>query len=301
MELERIKTFYVVAKAGSFSKAADEVGLTQSALSRQIMQLEELLETRLFNRHARRGLILTAEGEYFLQKASKVLSDVESLKTCLHTLVEPQGKFTIATTHGIAGRWLSDWMKTFLNKYPKVELKVICSDLHLDLTLREADIAIRPYDPDLQHHVQKHLMTLNFKAYASPEYLKRFGTPQTPAELDRHRLLIYGHEKEFSLSKVEWLLYEGAKEGKTRRPYIIMNSVQGLQKLVAAGLGICAFSVVKGQNNDCFQDLVNVFPQVKGPSSDLYCIYPEQSQDSVNIQAFVAHLTEESQKLLSKS
>src|SRR5260370_5407868 len=102
------------------------------------------------------------------------------------------GELKVTTTVGIGVHWLTPRLGEFLDLYPDIRCTLITTDGELDLAMREADVAIRlrqPTQPDL---IQRKLFSLHFHACASPEYLKRFGTPRSVEELDQHRLGILG-------------------------------------------------------------------------------------------------------------
>src|SRR5260370_5946167 len=96
------------------------------------------------------------------------------------------GELKVTTTVGIGVNWLTPRLGEFLDLYPDIRITLITTEQELDLAMREADVAIRlrpPTQPDL---IQRKLFTMHFHAYASPEYLKRFGTPRVHEELDEH-------------------------------------------------------------------------------------------------------------------
>ena len=105
---------------------------------------------------------------------------------------KPNGELKVTTTLGIGVHWLTPRLGEFLDLYPDIRITLITTDEELDLAMREADVAIRlrqPTQPDL---IQRKLFSVHFHAYASPEYLKRFGTPRTLEDLDKHRIVLLG-------------------------------------------------------------------------------------------------------------
>ena len=104
----------------------------------------------------------------------------------------PNGDLRVTTTPGIGVHWLTPRLGEFVDLYPEVHITLLTTDEELDLAMREADVAIRlrqPTQPDL---IQRKLFSVHFHVYASPEYLKRFGTPRTFDDLDNHRMLVLG-------------------------------------------------------------------------------------------------------------
>src|SRR5690606_34160743 len=192
MDWDKLKVFHAAAEAGSFTHAGEQLGLSQSAVSRQVSALEQALNVSLFHRHAR-GLILTAQGELLYLTAPEGLMKLESARAKLTDSRErPNGDLKVTTTVGLGAHWLTPKIGEFIDLYPDIRISLITTDEELDLAMREADVAIRlriPTQPDL---IQRKLFSVHFHAYASPDYLKRFGTPRTHEELDHHRVLLLG-------------------------------------------------------------------------------------------------------------
>src|SRR6267154_981044 len=189
MDWDKLRVFHAVAEAGSFTHAGEALNLSQSAVSRQISALEESLSVPLFHRHAR-GLILTEQGDLLYRTAREVFAKLAMTEGLLSESKDrPKGPLKVTTTVAFGSFWLSSRIKDFLELYPEIQLSLLVDDSELDLSMREADIAIRlsaPRQPDL---VQRHLTTMHVHVYAAPEYLKKHGTPQRAEDLDSHRII----------------------------------------------------------------------------------------------------------------
>ena len=178
MDWEKLKVFHVVAEAGSFTHAAETLALSQSAVSRQISALEQELKVILFHRHAR-GLILTEQGEVLFRAAHEVFVKLETVRAMLVDSKEkPTGELKVSTATGLGSIWLTPKLGEFLDLYPGIRIHVILSDEELDLAMREADVAIRLFQPAQPALIQRKLFTVHFHAYASADYLKRHGHPR---------------------------------------------------------------------------------------------------------------------------
>src|SRR6476620_890708 len=183
MDWDKLKVFHAAAEAGSFTHAGERLGLSQSAVSRQVSALESELSVSLFHRHAR-GLILTEQGELLYRTAHEVFMKLEAARTKLTDSRErPNGELKVQTTPGIGVHWLTPRLGEFVDRYPAIHITIIASDEELDLALRQAT------QPDL---IQRKLFSVHFHAYASPDYLPRFGTPRAHQELDKHRIVLLG-------------------------------------------------------------------------------------------------------------
>lgn len=283
MNWNKIKIFHAVADAGSFTHAGELLSLSQSAVSRQVAALEEDLNVLLFHRHAR-GLKLTAQGETLFRAAHEMSARIAMTEALLTEAKEkPSGELTISATVGFGSTWLTPRIGEFLEHYPDINVHIVVTDRELDLSMREADVAIRmrlPVQPDL---VQRKLMTFHHHVYAAPEYLQRFGTPQRPEDLDHHRLIIYGEEAPSYIANVNWLIAAGTADPASRRPVLRVNNVYGLLLAVESGVGIGAIPdyMVRGNNR-----ITQILPDLEGPQFDTYFVYPEELRNSLRIEVF---------------
>ncbi|HWK43860.1 MAG TPA: LysR family transcriptional regulator [Stellaceae bacterium] len=283
MDWDKLRVFHAVAEAGSFTHAGDSLNLSQSAVSRQISGLEESLQVPLFHRHAR-GLILTEQGELLYRTARDVFAKLSMTEAMLSESKDrPKGPLKVTTTVAFGSAWLTPRINEFLELYPEITLSLVVDDGELDLSMREADVAIRmspPRQPDL---VQRHLLTVRSYAFASTEYLKKYGTPARPEDLDDHRIIIYGDDVKPPTSLVNWLMEAGAKPGQERRAILKVNNITGIARAVSSGLGIGSipnFMVEEAVG------LTRVLPEISGPTIEAYFVYPEELRPSKRISVF---------------
>ena len=133
MDWDKLRIFHAVASAGSFTHAGQSLGLSQSAVSRQISALEEEISTPLFQRHAR-GLTLTDEGELLFTAVTDVLGRLAAAEEALKNVHDaPRGALRITASHGIGAYWLLPRLGEFLAQYPEVEVHLVMDDKELDL------------------------------------------------------------------------------------------------------------------------------------------------------------------------
>ena len=217
MDWDKLRVFHAVAEAGSFTHAGESLNLSQSAVSRQISALEESLSVPLFHRHAR-GLILTEQGELLFRTAREVFAKLSMAEGLISESKDrPKGPLKITTTVAFGSSWLTPRMREFLDLYPDIQVTLVIDDSELDLSMREADVAIRmspPRQPDL---IQRHLVSVPSHVYAAPDYIKKHGMPQQAEDLDKHRLIVYGEDARPPVQNVNWLLDVG-REARTGAP-----------------------------------------------------------------------------------
>lgn len=293
MDWDKLKVFHAAAEAGSFTHAGEQLGLSQSAVSRQVSALEQELSVSLFHRHAR-GLILTEQGELLYRTAHDVFMKLEAARAKLTDSRErPHGELKVSTTQGIGVHWLTPRLGEFLDLFPDIRVTLITTDEELDLAMREADVAIRlrqPTQPDL---IQRKLFSVHFHAYASPEYLKRFGTPRALEELDDHRLVVLGGPVPNYLQNRKWLVEAGRDSKDARTPVLTINNVLGVLRACQRGLGVALLPDYLVEENG---GLVQLFSESDSLALDAYFVYPEELKTVARVQVFRDFLVSNAQR-----
>lgn len=293
MDWDKLKVFHVAAEAGSFTHAGETLGLSQSAVSRQVSALEQELKVPLFHRHAR-GLILTEQGELLYRTAHEVFLKLESARAQLTDSREkPNGELRVTTTMGLGTHWLTARVGEFVELYPDIRIQLILTDEELDLAMREADVAIRmrqPVQPDL---VQRKLFTVHFHAYASADYIKRHGHPRSVDELDKHRILLLGGPIPSYFQGLNWLEHAGREGGAPRVPAFEVNSVLGLRRAVDRGVGI---GTLPDYLTDDATSLVQLFTDRETPKLEAYFTYAQEMRSVARIQVFRDFLISKAQR-----
>jgi DNA-binding transcriptional LysR family regulator len=295
MDWDKLKVFHAAAEAGSFTHAGEQLGLSQSAVSRQVSALEQELGVSLFHRHAR-GLILTEQGELLHRTAHEVFMKLEAARAKLtDTRERPNGELKVTTTPGIGIHWLTPRLGEFIDLYPDIRITLLTTEEELDLAMREADVAIRlrqPVQPDL---IQRKLFSMHFHACASPEYLKRFGTPRSVDELGKHRLVVLGGTVPPWLQQTgNWLLSTGHDGGPARAPWLTINNVLGVLRACQRGIGIAMLPDYLVEESS---GLVQLFGESSSSLAyDCYFVYPEELKSVARVQVFRDFLVSKAQR-----
>ncbi len=283
VDWDKLRVFHAAAEAGSFTHAAETLHLSQSAISRQVSALEQEIGVPLFNRHAR-GLVLTEQGDMLYRTAHEVLMKLENVTLRLtETKDRPSGVLRVSTTVGLGTGWLTERIPEFIELYPEINLQLILANEELDLTMRQADCAIRlrqPQQPDL---IQRRLFTVHFHLYASPAYVNRHGKPNTIDELDNHRIVAFGEQVPSHLSDMNWLETAGRADGHKRTVSLQINNIQSIKLAVQRGAGIAMLPdyVVEKDSG-----LVQLLPETEVPSFDTYFCYPDTMKGQARLHVF---------------
>ncbi len=293
MDWDKLRIFHAVAEAGSFTHAGETLGLSQSAVSRQVGALEADLQAPLFHRHAR-GLILTEQGDVLFRTVREVVQKLDATRVRLSDNRErPHGELRVTTTIGIGTNWLAPRLGEFMELYPDIKLNVILSDDELDLAMREADVAIRVREPVQADLIRRRLFTMHFHAYASAEYLKRHGQPKTLEDLDHHRILAYGNSASHYLRNINSLQTAGRNSKSPREATLLVNNITALRLAVRHGVGIAVLpDYLAGTNGN----LVRILPEADMPELECYLVYAEELKNVARVRVFRDFLISNAQR-----
>lgn len=280
IDWDKVRLFHTVAAAGSFTEGARRLKLSQPALSRQIIALEDMLDAKLFHRHAR-GLALTNEGEQLLATAERMADEIERTRSSIEaTRNRPTGEIKLTTTVSFGSSWLPRHLADFLDLYPDIHISLILSDEVRDLSRHEADCAIRFQKPHQADLIQRPLATIRHLLCASPAYLEAHGEPQTAEDLSHHRLIAYGPEAPSYLRSVNWALELG-HAGQPRIPALSINNSFGILQAVEAGAGIAALPTYLLRD----ARVKILLPRLQGAIFQTFFVYPSELKGSVRLAA----------------
>jgi DNA-binding transcriptional LysR family regulator len=290
MDWDKLKTFHHAAETGSLTAAAERLGVSQSAVSRQIAALEEQIGVTLFQRHAR-GLLLTGPGKSLLELTRDMQTAAKMAESTLKDASEKtMGDLVVTAPVAFGSTWLSPRLVHFGEAHPDVRLKLLLDDREYDLLKLEAECAIRLWAATHADLIQRRILQVKVSLYASKAYLAKHGEPKTPEELDKHRVVAFTQTQASPMRELDWAVRAGREEDGSRIPALEINNVYGMQRALESGFGIGSLPDYMARGN---ADLVRVLPQLDGPSFDVYFIYPSDLRRSKRIAAFRQFLLEQ--------
>ncbi|MEC7671737.1 MAG: LysR family transcriptional regulator [Pseudomonadota bacterium] len=280
MDWDRLRIFHIVADAGSFSHASEEINTSQSAISRQVSNLEYEVGMPLFHRHPR-GLILTEQGELLYKRTRNIVDIIKDAEfELIDSKERPSGDLSVTTTVGLGTNWLTPRLGDFTSKFPEINLELRLTDAELDVGMREADIAIRFHKPQQLDLIQRKLFTVHFHLYASPNYLDEYGTPSKISDLKNHKIVTYGRAPDY-LKEINWL--ENITKEYKIKPILKIGNIKGLHMAVSNSIGIAMLpDYLIGQDDN----LVRIAFNAKLPEIDTYLTYAEERRNSKRIAVF---------------
>jgi len=283
LDWDKLRIFHTAAESGSFTHAAEKLGMSQSAVSRQISALEDDLGLKLFIRHAR-GLVLTEVGEQLFRTAHRMSWELAQVETQMSESQDvPTGPLIVTTTVGISSTWLSSRLDEFLKLYPLIQLEIRLNDAELDLAMREADVAIRLHRPNQSEMIQRKLFTVHNHFYASNAYIEELGMPTSAEQLDDHRIISFGEPVPSYLGDINYLERMGRSDSSPRRAALKVNAIYGMLQACRAGIGIAMLPDYVTEQED---DLVQVLPEIELPAYEGFFVYPPALKNSKRVGVF---------------
>jgi DNA-binding transcriptional LysR family regulator len=185
-----MRVFVRAIERGSFSAAAQELGLSPSAVSKLVSRLEDRLGVRLLMRTTRK-LALTPEGEIYLARARQILADIDDAEAeVTRARGAPRGKLRVNAGTAFGLHQLAPSLADFLARYPEIDIELSITDRLVDLADENADIAVRSGRITDSPHVVRKIADLERVICASPAYLARHGTPKLPSDLRKHDCIV---------------------------------------------------------------------------------------------------------------
>lgn len=278
--------FARVAEAGSFSRAAERIGLPKSTVSRRVSQLEEQLGERLMLRTTRR-LALTEFGQQVVEHARQVAAEVDAAKALAENRqARPSGRLRVSMPGDFAAMLLPNMLTSFMARHPAISLELDVSPRRVDLLAENFDLAVRMGElPDDAQLVARRIATLASGLYAAPDYLSRHGDPAMPEDILRHDALRVlarnGEPLAWTLAhgKQRW---EGVPPGRiaANTPELLVNMARAGAGIVAVPDYIAAPSVRRGE-------LRRVLPEWRMPSHTVWVVFPGRRLVPAKTRAFI--------------
>jgi DNA-binding transcriptional LysR family regulator len=287
---EAMRVFSQVVESGSFSAAAARLGLSTTAASRHVAELEAHLQTRLLHRTTRR-VSLTESGRAFYERTVGLLADVEEAEQeASRAAIVPRGTIKLTTSVTFGVRHVAPAIAAFLAAHAGVRCDVSLSDRMVDLVEEGFDLAVRIGAPGSENVVARKLGETRLVPCASPAYLAAHGAPQIPEELAQHNCLTY----EYISPRHLWRFIDAAGAERAVRVGGRLHSNNGdlLAEAAAQGAGIVfepAFIVGPDVRAGRLVPLLQEYSAAPLP---IYAIYPSRKHLSAKVRLFVDFLVE---------
>ena len=288
MDWDRLRIFLLVAKEGSLTDASKRLNLSQSSISRQIKKLEDSLKVVLFHRHPR-GLLLTEQGELLFKSANKIYLEINSTLAKINDSKETAfGELKVTTTTGFGTLWLAPRLKKLYERHPNIQINLMLEEKLLNLSMREADIAIRLQSPSQADLIQRKLISVRIKFYSTQKYLEANGSPSTIDDLAKnHRLICYSPNSTQITAGQKWIAPFLDKQNFS---LLFLNNYYGIFRAVRNGLGIGTLPDYLASD---FPELVQVLPEFQSDMVPVHIAYPQELKKSKRVEAFKDFIIDE--------
>ena len=287
---ENMNAFVRVVEAGSISAAADRMDVAKSVISRRLKELEAHLGVELFHRTTRQ-MNLTDSGRAFYQQSVRILADIleaEHATSQFHGALKGNLKVALPLSFGLMH--LGPAINEFLQAHPEIEFDLDFNDRHVDLLVEGFDLAIRIASLPDSSLIARRLAPIQTVMCASPAYLERMGTPQSPHELIHHRCLVYN-----LIGNLEnWNVFDATGQLiKTRiTPYLKASNGEFLRDAAVAGMGIVLLPTFIVYQEIERGALMPIMTNYHYSQLAAYAIYPQTRHLSQRVRAFVDFLVE---------
>ena len=288
MQIEDLRIYVAVIKAGNFTAAAEQLMLSKQYVSRRIAALEESLGARLLNRNTRK-LSVTDNGQIFAQHAQRILDDVQEAQQAVSGRQQVlQGSFRLSVPMSFGISHLSPYIAEFLSQHPGLQFQVELADRYVDMVGEGFDMAIRIGTLPDSSLIAKRLGVFRRVICGSPSYIQGAGAPREPEDLLNHACLRYGRE-----SQTGWELFNGdqRKVIAVQGP-MVSNNGEMLRDAAVAGLGLILLPEFIVAPALASGDLMTVLDEWQPSSLNLNALYPQHRQRSEVNRVFMACLQE---------
>lgn len=278
-----------IVEAGSFTAAAERMGTTHSAMSRQLRQLEDHLDVRLLDRNSRR-FALTEAGRQYYAEAVELLDRLELADNRARAAqAQPSGRIRMSVPQVVASQELPHWLPTFLSRHPQIALDLCADDQLVDVVGGGFDLVLRIAHelPDSQM-VARELACCDRILVAAPSYLARHGLPRHGSDLAQHALLAFSP----TTARVPWHLQgpRGASLEVEAGQRLAVDATPALHAAALAGMGITLFTALTVQDDLRAGRLIRVLPDWNAGQRRYYALYPHARALAPKVRALVDHL-----------
>jgi LysR family transcriptional regulator for bpeEF and oprC len=286
-QIQAMRIFVRVVEAGTFTRAADSLGLPKGTVTKQIQALESRLHVKLLNRTTRR-VTVTPDGAAYFERTARLLNDFDDIEASMtNAQANPTGRLRIDVGSSMARVVILPALASFCDHYPDIQVDLGVSDRTVDLITDNVDCVIRGGELTDQSLVARRIGNLPWVTVASPAYLKRYGVPQHPAEIEkRHHVVsffsgstrrVYPHE-----------FHRGDEHIELSGPYrVAVNDSNAHMTAVLGGFGLSQSITYMAQPHLASGELVEILPDWTRPPLPIHVVYPPNRHLSAKVRVFV--------------
>lgn len=289
-KLVALQVFRRVVELESFSRAAEDLHLSNAAVSKNVRELEQALKTQLLQRTTRR-LSLTETGQLYFQRICSILDDLATVEeTVVDLSAKPHGLLRVTAPMSLGLTHVAKVIYQFQLAYPDIQIDLTLCDRYADLIEEGFDVGIRGSGANPDTSLAMHrICEFPRVVCASPDYLQQYGKPRSPDELKHHHCVIYS----LARSPHEWTFWRGAKTVVvTVDGALKVNNSLAASHAAVAGLGIIFLPIFVASEALKQGTLQIVLQDWSSEPLILYAIYPKHRQRSNKLQTFINFISD---------
>jgi DNA-binding transcriptional LysR family regulator len=288
-KLASIRAFTKVVQHGSFSKAAKELRLSRSAVSKYVIDLEQELGVQLLHRSTR-SASPTENGQAYYERCLVILADLQEADAAVKRFqTEPQGILRVNAPMSFGTLHLGGALADFMEKYPKLQIQFMLSDEFLDPVQEGFDVTLRIADLHSSSLIARKIVLTPRVVCASPTYLQQHGVPEHPNDLRNHDCLTYGH----LATGNQWKLTGPDGDHWVQIPWTLCtNNAELLRDAAVKGRGIALLPTFIAGADLQQGHLRPILAGYAAPELSLYALYPPTPHLATKIRVFIDFLVE---------
>lgn len=289
--IDSLQTFVAVVRSRNFSNAADSLGVTPSAISKQISGLEERLGVRLLNRTTR-SVSPTEAGQMFYQHCEHIIESISEAEALVSDFdVSPRGRLRITAMSNFGRRELARIFADFSDQYPDISFELHISDRPVDIVKEGYDFALRIGTQEDSRLIAKPVADQSIAICASPSYLEKWGKPESLADLHQHRLLMTANAE---YARLNWLRQFEKDHGfnlSSIERKLSVNDIDLIYEACLTGMGITALPTYIAERHLQNGELIQLFPELDIPVRTIKVVFPQNRYLANKSRAFLDFIT----------
>ena len=286
-QIQGMRIFVRVVEAGTFTRAADSLGLPKGTVTKQIQALESRLHVKLLNRTTRR-VTVTPDGAAYYERTARLLNDFDDIEASMtNAQANPSGRLRVDVGSSMARLVILPALQGFCDMYPDIQVDLGVSDRTVDLITDNVDCVIRAGELADQSLVARRIGNMPWTTVASPAYLQRYGVPQHPTDIEKRHLVvsffsgstrrIYPHQ-----------FQRGEEHFEIAGPYrVSVNDSNAHLTAVLGGFGLSQVISYIAEPYLASGELVQILPEWTRPILPVHVVYPPNRHLSAKVRAFV--------------
>ncbi|WP_420405219.1 LysR family transcriptional regulator [Nisaea sp.] len=284
-----MKVFCSVVENDSLAGASRTLNVSPSVVSKQLSGLEDRLGVRLLNRTTRR-VSLTEVGSAYYERCKRILADVDEAEIAVSQAHSaPRGLLKVTAPTTFAHRHVAPHLPEFLDRYPEVEVQLLVNDRVVDLVDEGIDLAIRIAQLKDSSLIARKLAVNHRMIVASPDYVTKWGKPETPDQLSDHSLITYAPGNPIN----DWhFMVDNQQKILRARGTLAMNNGDSVLQTVLAGGGLAMLAAFMAGEHVKTGKLVTLLDEYVREDVPIYAVYPSGRHLSPKVRAFVDFLVE---------